>query len=416
MRIIRFQAENIKKLKTVEITPQGAVVHLTGANGSGKSSVLDAIYMALAGAKAAPAEPIRQGEQSARVTLDLGELVVTRRFSAGGRSTLTVEAADGAKYGSPQAMLDALLGALCFDPLAFARMEAKEQLAALRQLVPVAVDLDSLDRANALDYDARTVVNRQVADLGAQADAITVDVAFAAGPPVDIDALLGELQGAADHNTAVAAAHLKLTTRREAQRERAARIQHLSEDLRRLMAEHAAEAEALACLPPPMEAIDTAAIRAEIAAGQEANRTLELARRKVRLLQERDAAVARSRDLSEAILGRRHTAAQAIAEAPMPVPGLSFGDGQVLYQGVPFAQCSSAEQLRVSVAIAMAANPTLRVLRVKDGGLLDEASLALLAQLAEDRDYQVWIETAGTHRPGIVMEDGAVRAVAEASA
>jgi hypothetical protein len=61
-------------------------------------------------------------------------------------------------------------------------------------------------------------------------------------------------------------------------------------------------------------------------------------------------------------------------------------------------------------AIAMAANPELRVLRIKDGSLLDENGLRLVAEMADAGDYQVWIEQVDTSgKVGIVMEDGAIR-------
>ena len=60
----------------------------------------------------------------------------------------------------------------------------------------------------------------------------------------------------------------------------------------------------------------------------------------------------------------------------MPVEGLGFGAGIVTFNGLPFDQASTAEQLRVSVAIAMAANPKLRVLRIKHGNDLDADNLA----------------------------------------
>ena len=44
MKIVSLKAENVKKLKVVEIKPDGSIVLVTGANGSGKSSVLDSIY------------------------------------------------------------------------------------------------------------------------------------------------------------------------------------------------------------------------------------------------------------------------------------------------------------------------------------------------------------------------------------
>jgi hypothetical protein len=55
----------------------------------------------------------------------------------------------------------------------------------------------------------------------------------------------------------------------------------------------------------------------------------------------------------------------------MPIDGLSLESGRVMFNGIPLDQGSSAEQLRVSTAIAMSSNPELRVIRIKDGSLLD---------------------------------------------
>ncbi len=171
MRIIELSAENIKKLKCVDITPDAHVVQITGKNGSGKSSVLDAILYALAGTKHIDSRPIRDGEAKAHVTLDLGEFIVTRRFNAGGASggSLTIESQDGrARYTSPQTLLDKLVGPLTFDPLHFANSEPKQQLELLRALVPLDVDLDALDLDNRRDFDARTELHRTIKQLEAQ--------------------------------------------------------------------------------------------------------------------------------------------------------------------------------------------------------------------------------------------------------
>ena len=52
---------------------------------------------------------------------------------------------------------------------------------------------------------------------------------------------------------------------------------------------------------------------------------------------------------------------------------------------------------------------SVRVIRVRDGSLLDEESLALLAKMADERDYQVWIERVEPGKVGFVIEDGQVR-------
>jgi hypothetical protein len=104
-------------------------------------------------------------------------------------------------------------------------------------------------------------------------------------------------------------------------------------------------------------------------------------------------------DLTLAMSDRARLKEQAIANAEMPVKGLAFGDGEVLFQGVPFAQASSAEQLMVSTVLAMALNPRLRIIRISDGSLLDESNLTLLRKLAERSDFQVWLEQLSSTDP-----------------
>jgi energy-coupling factor transporter ATP-binding protein EcfA2 len=163
LKIISFTAENVKKLKVIDITPTKDFITVTGKNGSGKSSVLDAIWYALAGKDNIPGKPVRDGAMKARIRLNLGEYIVERRFNAeSGNTTLTVETADGAKYSSPQAILDEIVGQLTFDPLEFARMQPKQQFDMLRRVSKVAIDLDALAKADKDDYEARRDANRDV--------------------------------------------------------------------------------------------------------------------------------------------------------------------------------------------------------------------------------------------------------------
>ena len=173
MKIVRLTAENLKKLRAVEITPAGDLVQISGKNGAGKTSVLDSIYWALAGSSHVQGQPIRKGEHKARVKLDLGTIVVERKFAdADGKLTtsVTVESAEGARFPSPQKLLDSLLGELSFDPLAFARMEPRKQFDELRRVSKLEVDIDALDALNAGDYAKRTDLNRDAKAKRAQVD------------------------------------------------------------------------------------------------------------------------------------------------------------------------------------------------------------------------------------------------------
>lgn len=429
MKIIQFTAENIKKLRAVSIRPDGSLVQITGANGQGKSSVLDAIYMALAGGKAIPGKPVREGEDKALIRLDLGEIVVTRRFTAAGGTSLTVEAQNGARFPTPQRMLDELLGALTFDPLAFSRMEPRRQLETLRGLVQLEVDVDALDRANAQDYAERTDANRAAREARARADGIEVPDDLP-DEPVDVNGMLEELAGAADQAAEIEARRAR---RRDAEREadtftrdaedmviradqlraQAAELLDRAEALEANAELHRGKAESLrrklAAAEPLPEPPDTEALRQRIAEGQRINRAIEARIRREDELETAAAWERRAQELTDAMAERTRQREEAIRNAAMPVPGLGFSAEGVTFNGLPFDQASSAEQLRVSVAIAMAANPKLRVLRIKDGSLLDEHSLRMIGEMAEAADYQVWVEMVDTSGSvGIVMEDGAV--------
>lgn len=425
MKIVTLLAENIKRLVAVEITPDGNVVQITGRNGAGKTSVLDSIWWALAGASHIQAAPIRNGANTARIRLDLGEIVVTRTFSRGKgeekvTTSLIVENADGARFPSPQRMLDELLGELSFDPLAFARAAPKTQLDMLKRLVP-GVDFEAIEEANRADYEKRRDINRRVKDLRAQAAGMQASE----DPPEPIDetALVDALEKAHEHNNDIErrrenrrryeqeAEHKRAEAaqcREEAERliERAKLLEKSADSLEKKLAD-AGE------LPEP---IDTAEIRAEIQAAREHNALVERSLAMLRLVNEADVLEQQSEELTRAMEERNHEKAKAIAAAKIPVPGLAFGDGVVTLNGVPFDQASDAEQLRASVAIAAALNPKLRVIRIRDGSLLDDDGMRMLAAFADEHDMQVWIERVdSTGKVGFVIEDGTLAKAEDAA-
>lgn len=153
-----------------------------------------------------------------------------------------------------------------------------------------------------------------------------------------------------------------------------------------------------------------ARLQMELGDAENQNERVRSAQNWRRLSTELDQARAEYDGLSENIRALDDAKVEGIANADMPVDGLAFDDEGVTFNGVPLKQASSAEQLRVSVAIAMKLNPELRVIQVRDGSLLDSESMQLLEELAEGQDYQVWIERVDeTAAVGVVIEDGRVK-------
>jgi len=108
--------------------------------------------------------------------------------------------------------------------------------------------------------------------------------------------------------------------------------------------------------------------------------------------------------------------ADALEASPLPVKNLRITpDGLMVVADVdklvPFCQASAAQKLRISLGIAMAANPTLRVIRIADGSLLDDSSMQIIRDMAKAQDFQVWVEYASRNdqdRMGVYIEDGSV--------
>lgn len=426
MQIISLQAENIKRLIAVEIKPDGALVLITGRNNQGKTSILDCIWWAIAGARHLQPVPIRAGADEALIRLDLGDIVVTRKFRQkdGDKFTTTVEVvtAEGAKYSSPQQLLDGLFGALTFDPLAYTRLDAKEQLSQLRKLLPD-IDFEAFDKAQAEDFDARTEINREAKRLRAQAEAIKLP-AVEAPQPIDEPGLVAALEEAGTRNAALQAEKTnrelrkqriaQLDLEREGLEERAVRLRA---ELEQIEGEISAKAQAavdaaeqLSALPPLGEQIDTASIRVAIDHARQHNAAIAQWARKSDLEREALQKEVAAGKLTKAMADRAAILAQLVQKAELPVKGLALGNGEVLLNGLPLSQASGAEQLRLSMAIAMAGNPKLRVLRIKEGSLLDDEGLRIVAEMAEAEGFQVWIERVDSSgKVGFVIENGELR-------
>lgn len=413
LKIVCLQAENIKRLVAVEITPKGNVVQITGKNGQGKTSILDSIWWALAGTKNIQAEPIHEGASKGRIRLDMGELIVERTFSKPkGKDKVTtslrVTGADGRDFNQPQSVLDSLLGALTFDPLAFSRGKPAEQFDALKRLVP-GVDFDAIAEARQADFDRRTEIGRELKREQAAADAIAV-------PPntpttkVDEEALADELESALDHNAAIQNRKARRETAELTLTQGRTKIATMRDDLAQLEKEVAELEAKFAAAEPLPAAIDVEVLRARHREARENNAHVDAAARKREHQNKANHLQAQYDALTTRIEERDADKEAAIAEAKLPVDGLSFGDGEILLNGLPFEQASDAEQLRASIAIAMAMNPDLHVIRVRDGSLLDEDSMALVEEMASGRDFQIWVERVDSSgEVGFVVEDGHVR-------
>ena len=415
MRIIQLHSENVKRIKAIDITPTEDVIILSGKNGAGKTSVLDSIWLALQykAAKRTTPEPLRAGEKKGQVTIDIGDYIVTRKFTEG-HSTLEIRKPGGDRVPSPQKLLDGLIGDLSFDPWEFSRKkesDQREMLAdVLYQITEGKVDLADFDVRHQEAYDKRTEINKEKRRLTVLLTQMAPPTATDPEEEVSVTDLTASITDA----ISVQARFATLDVRGH---DVSQKIIRLEKELHAAQLEKVAIMKELEDMPEPT---DVEFLKGELTNIQQRNaraREVQTYRTTKLSLEEVDTAI---KDLNDTMELIEINKAEALEESPLPVSGLRITpDGvMVTTEGgdelVPFCQASAAQRLRISLGIAMAANPTLRVIRIADGSLLDDESMQIIKDMANDQDFQVWVEYASRNkedRMGVYIEEGAVAMV-----
>lgn len=409
-RIIELRIRNVKRVRAVNITPTGAIIQITGRNGQGKTSVLDAMMYGLGGEKSIPAGALRKGAISGDVTIDLATHTVKRSFSDDGKSKLTITPRGAQPMSSPQAWLNSLIGDIAFDPLAFSRQDPKEQAAVLRRVL----GLD--EKFRTIDLKAETLsADRKQTGIQLRSG----EARLAAMPVVDAPEKEEDMAALAEQHAAALNERAENDKRREwlakakeTWKKWDERIDALRKQLEEATTSRDAIGQQINEHGPAIEVLGDP----DLSTLTERMRTVQATNAKVAAKKERGRIgyeVVGLKDKYEAQTAQLQTLADEkaalVAGASMPVPGMAFTADGVTLGGIAIAECSGAERLRASVAVGLAQNPKLRVMLIRDGSLLDSDSMAALEQIANDRDAQVWIERVDeSGEVGVVIEDGAV--------
>jgi hypothetical protein len=412
LHVVSLLAENFLCIKAIRIRPDGEIIEVTGKNGAGKTSTITAIAWALGGKEFALDDPLRHGAKAGSVAVDLGALRVSKTMKRNGADIaigLTVEFKNGSRPKSPQTILDELRGKF-LDPVAFMRAKPAARREIVAGFVP-GLDLDSYAKRIESDYAKRTDANREhKRELGAR-DSIALPPGEAPAAPADSVALDAELAAANICNATIDTRRRNRETamvQAGAKRDEAEMLRARARDLD---AEAATLEKRVADAGPLPALIDTTTLIARI-------RDASAHNERYRLFKEwdaHDAAAAKHRADADALSAGMEAVevekADALAKAALPMPGLGFGEDDITLDGVTFGQCAFSQRLRASALIAMANPPAVKVILVREfGSLLDSDNVALLADLAAERGYQLWLESTGEKPGTVIIEDGMVKA------
>lgn len=410
VKITALEAENVKRIKAVALTPSPTGLTIVGGNNNqGKTSVLDALAWALGGERFRPDAAQRDGAVApAHLKVKLSNGVVVER--KGKNASLTVTDPTGRRSG--QQLLNAFVEPLALDLPRFMEATDKEKADILLRIIGIGTELHTRDMEIKALYDKRTFTGQLAQQKKHFAEEL-ISYPEAPDEPVSASDLIRQQQDILARNG-------------ENQRKRSqlAQLTDLLERQKKVVADLefqlSTERQRLDTMQADVKIAQTAAadLQDESTAELEASiRDIEDTNRKVRANLEKaraeDEAAQYSGEydrLTEAIQQKRADRMALLNGADLPLPGLSVEDGALTYKGKHWRDMSGSDQLRVAAAIVRRLNPDCGFV------LLDKLEQMDMTTLQE---FAAWLEAEGLQAIAtrvstgsecqIIIEDGMVK-------
>lgn len=410
VKIMALEAENVKRIKAVALTPAPTGLTLVGGNNNqGKTSVLDALAWALGGEKFRPDAAVREGAVApAHLKVKLSNGVVVER--KGKNSSLTVTDPTGRRSG--QQLLNAFVEPLALDLPRFMDASDKEKADILLRIIGIGDALQTRDREIKALYDKRTFTGQ----LAQQKKNFAEELIYypdAPEEPVSASDLIRQQQAILARNGENQRLRQNLAGLEEKARVLADRRTQLKQTLALLVNEQAEVNELLCTARKSAENLQdesTSELEASIRDIEETNRKVRANCEKSRAADEAARYASEYDKLTEAIAQKRADRMALLNGADLPLPGLSVEDGLLTYQGRHWKDMSGSDQLRVAAAIVRRLNPDCGFV------LLDKLEQMDMTTLNE---FSRWLETEGLQAIAtrvstgsecqIIIEDGMVK-------
>ena len=417
VKITALEAENVKRIKAVALTPAPTGLTLVGGNNNqGKTSVLDALAWALGGDRFRPDAAQRDGAIAPahlKVTLSNG-VVVERK---GKNASLTVTDPTGRRSG--QQLLNAFVEPLALDLPRFMDASDKEKADILLRIIGIGAELHTRDLEIKGLYDKRTFTGQLAAQKKHFAEEM-ISYPEAPDEPVSASELIRQQQDILarnGENQRLRAQYAELEQQVQQcvdelkrTRERIATLQQLADELDAKHTKLFNQRETARKTVSQLHDESTAELEASIRDIEETNRKVRANLEKSRAEDEAAQYASEYDRLTESIQQKRADRMALLNGADLPLPELSVEDGVLTYKGKHWRDMSGSDQLRVAAAIVRRLNPDCGFV------LLDKLEQMDMTTLQE---FSAWLEAEGLQAIAtrvstgsecqIIIEDGMVK-------
>lgn len=417
VKITALEAENVKRIKAVALTPAPTGLTLVGGNNNqGKTSVLDALAWALGGEKFRPNAAQRDGAVAPthlRVTLSNG-VVVERK---GKNSSLTVTDPTGRRSG--QQLLNAFVEPLALDLPRFMEASDKEKADILLRIIGIGNELHLRDMEIKSIYDKRTFTGQLAQQKKHFADEL-ISYPDAPEQPLsasdlirrqqDILARNGENQRLRQQAQELARQEQQCLDELKRTRERIAELEKLREELDTKHTKLFNQRKNAEKTVDQLQDESTAELEASIQSIEETNRKVRANLEKARAEDEAAKYASDYDKLTDALEQKRKERLALLNGADLPLPELSVEDGALTYKGKRWRDMSGSDQLRVAAAIVRRLNPDCGFVLLDKLEQMDMTTLEEFGRWLEAEGLQAIATRVSTGSEcQIIIEDGMVK-------
>jgi len=421
LKSISLDVENFKNIDKFHINIGGRSFLFFAKNAGGKSTLIQAM-MSPMDKKVLPSEPIKQGEERARVTHKIGgminglyqEYTMDLYFTPGdksGRLSITNEKGEAMK--SPSTMIKSIIGNISFDVTGWLHDTKAKKLETIKTLTGKGVEIDVINKKIKDIKEDIKFKKAKASDLEGSINnhEFTPEEVEIYSAEVDIKSIQEEMNAIAKNqetwdgiNNKIEGFKKDLLTSEnnliKANKE-IERLHQAIKDQEVLIDSEKTNIDKLEknikngkawiekTVRPSVEEVNKRLNEAVIH-NQKFERIGRLQEQRRDMISTRQLIDVKQNDIDNLEAER----SEIISSSQLPVKGLKFTDEEILLDGIPLeeGQVNTAKLMEISIDIAIALNPNLKIIFIKDGNAFDKANLEKIVNKIEDAGYMAVIE------------------------
>ncbi len=385
MKIIEVNIEKFKVLKDVEFKPEGRNIILTGENGTGKSSLMQFIKIALGDNKNLP--DITEGKGYVIADNNGREYTFTLNYK-GGKPVVTVKGDDGI-VDDKKSVIRQLVGGVEFDIDEFVKMSdstagQKKQVEIYKSLFDQETIefLAQLEKKVEMDYNHRTEINREIKQLNGAIETHKMHRQDLVTKEVDVAELSKSIDTANTNNSNFQRVSDGVNS-----------TLSLIEDLERQLVAAKAKLKEGQDWLKGKKIIDVSELVNQMTEAADINEKFRLSNDYTEKKKQLKICNEHVEDLTVVIEGSRQAIQDTIRDINV-IPDLTFDADTLLYKNVPvqIGTMSTGEIEELGYRINMEMNKNIGVLFVRNSNILGQKKLDAIEKMAKDNNWQIFWE------------------------